>query len=145
MGENQNYKSTMPVQLRFSDFDRFGHVNNSVYFSWSDSAKCEYIYHVIPDLDMETTGLVVVNLKADFLHEIKREENIIIETAVTYIGTKSFKMIQRVTNPDKQEVKCVCETILVFFDLKKRETMVLKPEWIAALNEFEGHELRVRK
>ena len=142
MGENQKYKAVMPVQLRFSDFDRFGHVNNAVYFSYSDSAKCEYIYHVIPNLKIEKTGVVVVSLKADFQHEIHREEAIVVETAVTRIGRKSFTMMQRVIDPETQEVKCICESVLVFFDLENRQTIVIKPEWIEAMNEFEGRELR---
>ena len=142
MGENQKYKAVMPVQLRFSDFDRFGHVNNAVYFSYSDSAKCEYIYHVIPNLKIEKTGVVVVSLKADFQHEIHREEAIVVETAVTRIGRKSFIMMQRVIDPETQEVKCICESVLVFFDLENRQTIVIKPEWIEAMNEFEGRELR---
>ncbi len=142
MRENQKYKAVMPVQLRFSDFDRFGHVNNAVYFSYSDSAKCEYIYHVIPNLKIEKTGVVVVSLKADFQHEIHREEAIVVETAVTRIGRKSFTMMQRVIDPETQEVKCICESVLVFFDLENRQTIVIKPEWIEAMNEFEGRELR---
>ena len=142
MGENQKYKAVMPVQLRFSDFDRFGNVNNAVYFSYSDSAKCEYIYHVIPNLKIEKTGVVVVSLKADFQHEIHREEVIVVETAVTRIGRKSFTMMQRVIDPETQEVKCICESVLVFFDLENRQTIVIKPEWIEAMNEFEGRELR---
>ena len=142
MGENQKYKAVMPVQLRFSDFDRFGHVNNAVYFSYSDSAKCEYIYHVIPNLKIEKTGVVVVSLKADFQHEIHREEAIVVETAVTRIGRKSFTMMQRVIDPETQEVKCICESVLVFFDLENRQTIVIKPEWIEAMNEFEGRKLR---
>ena len=33
MGEEIKFRHTMPVQIRFSDVDQFGHVNNSVYFS----------------------------------------------------------------------------------------------------------------
>ena len=142
MDENQKFRAVMPIQLRFSDFDRFGHVNNAVYFSYSDSAKCEYIYHVIPNLKIDKTGVVVVNLKATFQHEIHREEAVVVETAVTRIGRKSFTMMQRVLNPEKQEVKCICESVLVFFDLENRETLVIKPEWIEAMNKFEGRELR---
>ena len=142
MGENQNEMAVIAVQWRFSHFDRFGHVNKAVYFSYSDSAKCEYIYHVIPNLKIEKTGVVVVSLKADFQHEIHREEAIVVETAVTRIGRKSFTMMQRVIDPETQEVKCICESVLVFFDLENRQTIVIKPEWIEAMNEFEGRELR---
>ena len=39
MEDNIQFKHTLPVQLRFSDVDQFGHVNNSVYFSLYDLAN----------------------------------------------------------------------------------------------------------
>ena len=35
--QRQSYRHRTPVQLRFSDVDRFGHVNNAVMFSIYDS------------------------------------------------------------------------------------------------------------
>ena len=34
--DNISYRHTLPIQLRFGDFDRFGHVNNVVYFQFYD-------------------------------------------------------------------------------------------------------------
>ncbi len=36
MAEDIKFRHTMPVQIRFSDVDQFGHMNNSVYFSLYD-------------------------------------------------------------------------------------------------------------
>ena len=47
MGEEIKFRHTMPVQIRFSDVDQFGHVNNSVYFSLYDLAKTTYIKDVL--------------------------------------------------------------------------------------------------
>ena len=38
MAEDIKFRHTMPVQIRFSDVDQFGHMNNSVYFSLYDLA-----------------------------------------------------------------------------------------------------------
>ena len=43
MAEDIKFRHTMPVQIRFSDVDQFGHMNNSVYFSLYDLAKTTYI------------------------------------------------------------------------------------------------------
>ena len=47
MEDKKRFKHTMPVQIRFSDVDQFGHVNNSVYFSLYDLAKTDYLKKVI--------------------------------------------------------------------------------------------------
>ena len=33
--EQLTFKHTIPIQLRFNDFDALGHVNNSVYLKWA--------------------------------------------------------------------------------------------------------------
>ena len=45
--QRQSYRHRTPVQLRFSDVDRFGHVNNAVMFSIYDMAKTEYFNSVL--------------------------------------------------------------------------------------------------
>ena len=43
MAEDIKFRHTMPVQIRFSDVDQFGHMNNSVYFSFVRFGK-DYLY-----------------------------------------------------------------------------------------------------
>ena len=40
--EEIQFNHTLPIQLRFNDVDKFGHVNNTVYFSFYDLGKTEY-------------------------------------------------------------------------------------------------------
>lgn len=37
--EEIQFNHTLPIQLRFNDVDKFGHVNNTVYFSFYDLGK----------------------------------------------------------------------------------------------------------
>ena len=39
MATELTYRHVMPVQIRFSDVDQYGHMNNSSYFSIYDLAK----------------------------------------------------------------------------------------------------------
>ena len=56
----------MPVQIRFSDVDQFGHMNNSVYFSLYDLAKTTYIKDVFGSADWSKLAIVVANINANF-------------------------------------------------------------------------------
>lgn len=47
------FHHTLPIQLRFNDVDKFGHVNNTVYFSFYDLGKTEYFASVCPGVDWE--------------------------------------------------------------------------------------------
>ena len=59
------FHHTLPIQLRFNDVDKFGHVNNTVYFSFYDLGKTEYFASVCPGVDWEKIGIVGFR-KADF-------------------------------------------------------------------------------
>ena len=53
------FHHALPIQLRFNDVDKFGHVNNTVYFSFYDLGKTEYFASVCPGVDWEKIGIVV--------------------------------------------------------------------------------------
>ena len=143
--DNSAYHHTLPIQLRFNDVDRFGHVNNVVYFQFYDLGKSEYFATVCPHVNWAEIGIVAVHVTADFLSQIRATDNIAVQTAVTAIGTKSFTLAQRVIDLDTQEVKCVGTSIMVTYDLKAQESIPLREEWIKAICEYEGKDVRKEK
>ena len=143
--DNIQYRHTLPIQLRFSDVDRFGHVNNVVYFQFYDLGKSEYFATVCPHVDWSEIGIVAVHVTADFLSQIHGTDNIAVQTAVTAIGTKSFTLAQRVIDVNTQEVKCVGTSVMVTYDLKAHESIPLREEWIEAICAYEGKDVRKEK
>ena len=135
----------LPIQLRFNDVDQFGHVNNTVYFSFYDLGKTDYFQTVCPHVDWGRDGVVVVHTETEFLEQIRATEPIAVETAVTAIGTKSFDLLQRAINTQTGEIKCICRSVMVAFDLLQRESKPLDEEWIEAICRFEGRNLRKQK
>ena len=118
--EEIQFNHTLPIQLRFNDVDKFGHVNNTVYFSFYDLGKTEYFASVCPDVDWEKDGIVVVHIEANFLAQIYGSDHIAVQTAVTEIGTKAF-------------------------DLAKHESKPLEEKWIEAICKYEGKDLKKKK
>lgn len=143
--EEIEFRHTLPIQLRFNDVDKFGHVNNTVYFSFYDLGKTEYFASVCPGVDWEKDGIVVVHLDADFLSQIFATDRVAVQTAVSEIGTKSFRLIQRMIDTKTGEVKCIGTSVMVAFDLEKHESKPLTEEWIQAICNYEGRDVRKRK
>lgn len=143
--EEIKFRHTLPIQLRFNDVDKFGHVNNTVYFSFYDLGKTEYFAEVCPDVDWEKDGIVVVHIEANFVSQIFGSDNVAVQTAVTEIGNKSFHLVQRVIDVKTEEVKCICTSIMVLFDLEKHESKPLGEERIEAICAYEGKDLRKKK
>ena len=127
--EDIKFNHTLPIQLRFNDVDKFGHVNNTVYFSFYDLGKTEYFASVCPHVDWQKD-------------QIYGSDHIAVQTVVTQIGTKSFHLAQRVIDIETQEVKCICTSVMVAYDLSKHESKPLTKEWIEAICKYEGRDLR---
>lgn len=138
------FKHTLPIQLRFNDVDRFGHVNNVVYFSFYDLGKTDYFSKVCPHIDWSTIGIVAVRVEADFLAQIFGTDHIAVQTAVVEIGEKSFKLAQRVIDTNTHEVKCIGTSIMVTFDLIKHESIEMREEWIQSICAYEENQVKRR-
>lgn len=130
----------MPAQIRFSDVDQFGHVNNSVYFALYDLAKTTYVKDVLGDsVDWRRMGIVVANINANFLLPVFFDDKIKIETATMHLGNKSFTLLQRAVTEDTGEVKCECKTVMVMFDLKEKQPMQIPDEFKDIIRDYENN------
>lgn len=140
MGEIK-FKHIMPVQLRFSDVDQFGHVNNSVYFSLYDLAKTAYIRDVLGHADWKKMAIVVANINANFFKPMFFSDKIIIETACVRLGHKSFTLLQRAVNADTKEVRCECRSVMVAYNAKELRPVPIPDEDKEAICSYEGYTL----
>ncbi len=136
--ENQIYHHIIPLQIRFNDIDKFGHVNNTVHFQFYDTAKTEYFAGVCKGVDWEQVAIVVVKIEAEFLSQIRSGNHLAARTRVTKIGNKSFDLEQDIIDTDTQEVKSRCMSVMVLYDLKLRKTMPFPDAWREDIDQFEG-------
>lgn len=132
------FKHITPIQLRFNDFDALGHVNNSVYFSFYDLGKTSYFANVLSKLEVaKEVGVVIGHIEVSFLLPVYPGENVAVQTAVVEIGNKSFKLLQHLVDLDTNEIKCICNTVMVCFDAKTKTTRQISDEWRKAMADFE--------
>ena len=141
MEETIKFKHSMPAQIRFSDVDQFGHVNNSVYFQLYDLAKTTYFKNVMGMTEWNDVVVVVANINANFLMPIFFSDSIEIETTTIQLGNKSFTLLQRAVVKGSGEVKCECRTTLVMYDLLTKDPTPIPDHYKNAICEFEGKTL----
>ena len=139
-----DYRHVLPLQIRFNDVDKFGHVNNTVYFQFYDTAKTDYIAAVCKGVDWERLAIVVVKIEAEFVSQIKGNDHIAGRTRIVKIGNKSFHLEQDVIDSDTQEVKSRCLSVMVLYDLEHQQTIPLPDEWRKAISDYEGLENSVQ-
>ena len=139
--ENQveRYYHSLPIQIRFNDVDRYGHVNNNSYFAYYDLGKEEYLRNVLK-MDYRNSDVVpvIANINADFILPIFYGDEIVIETRVSHIGKKSFTLKQRAINQKTGSIVCQCSTVMVCFNLKAQTSAELPEPYRKAFVEFES-------
>ena len=111
------FNYSYPIQIRLSDLDPIGHVNNGVQFFYYDLGRIHYLETINgAPISWTEIDMVVVHTACDFLRSIRDKENISVQTKITEIGNKSVRMIQRIINTDTGEIKSTCYTVLSGFD-----------------------------
>ena len=69
-------------------------------------------------------------------------EPIAVQTCTVEIGNRSFKLLQQIVNTETRQIKGVCHTVMVGFDITAGRATPISDEWKEALCRFEGKELR---
>lgn len=128
------YSHKIDVQPRWTDFDMFGHVNNSVYFQYLDLAKSDFFQTRLRDaLDIRGVVPVSVNINCDFLSPILPGAGVQVSSCVSKIGDKSLVFEQKISDPKTGEINCTARTVMVAFDLRGGESVSVPDSWRSRL------------
>ena len=92
----------MRMPIRWGDMDMMGHVNNTVYFRYFESARIEWFDQIACAPDPAGQGPVIVNAHCSFLKQLKYPGEIEVTTSVGPPGRSSFEMTHeiRLLGPD---------------------------------------------
>lgn len=128
----------IPIQIRFNDVDRYGHVNNNAYFAFYDLGKEDYLQHVFcRDFRSQEVVPVIANIDADFISPIFLGDPIEVETAIVRLGKKSFTLLQRAVNTSTGAEVCRCTTVMVCFNLHTQQSADIPQAYREAVLAFE--------
>jgi acyl-CoA thioester hydrolase len=110
------------IQVRFSDLDIMGHVNNSVYLTYFELARVEYFQQLLGEKwDWNAYGMLlkkneIVYHKSVLLHDTPE-----ITIFTTQIGTKSFTFEYELKV--RGEIYTTGSSLMICFDATKNETI----------------------
>lgn len=133
----------LKLQVRFSDIDILGHINNSVYLQFMDLGKADYFTRSTGQrVELGGLSLAIVNINCDFFSPAYFNEPLSVITRVSSVSTHSLRMEQRIVNPLTGDVKCIGRTVLAGFDPRTASGTTLPGELVSQIEAFEGRNLR---
>lgn len=126
---------TASVPVRWSDFDRYGHMMNANYVELAQEARSQFaferIYPKVPGF-----AVFVRHLELDFAAPIMPQglQAVDVDTRVTRIGNTSFTTQQEIRAPHGP-VACTVTCVQVAVDIKTQQPRPLTDEEKAILAE----------
>lgn len=115
-----NFFHWTEIKVRFRDLDPLNHVNNSVFNTYLEEARIDFIRE-IPEFNKSMSdgkSFVLAHIELSYLKPINFGENILIGTSVKELGNSSISGFQAIYSALNHELKAVAETTGVWFDLK---------------------------
>jgi acyl-CoA thioester hydrolase len=80
----------MVVPIRWGDMDAMGHINNTLYFRYMETARIDWCESLGCMPEQAKEGPVVVNAYCTFHQQLRYPGNVLVKHYVTDVGRSSF-------------------------------------------------------
>jgi acyl-CoA thioester hydrolase len=132
---------TLTVQVAWAEMDAFGHVNNTVYLRWFESARIMYFEKlgVATTLGSDAPAWpLLAHSSIDYRSKVVYPDTIEVAARVTKLGNTSFSMAYRATSQQQQRLVAEGEGVIVMVDPKSGAKQPLDPGLRAKISALEG-------
>ncbi len=132
------FKQKTPIQIRFKDIDRLGHVNNANHVTYFELARVDYFNALSGDdikIDWDNEGVILAKIEMEYKQPILLDDKVFAYTWVSKIGSKSFDMscsIVRVVNGVEVEAAKGL-AIIVCFNYRTNQSIPIPETWKAKM------------
>ncbi len=121
--------------VRFGDLDMLGHVNNAVFFTYTEFARLEFFAH-LGITNRSFPSCILARVVANHVHAVHYGDDLQITTWVSNLGNKSLTMKHEVIANNK--LCATLETVLVWYDHHAKISLRIPDETRASILEFQG-------
>lgn len=126
------YPVELEIPVAWGDMDAFGHVNNTVYFRWFESARMALFERIgISPERPEKVGPIVATTSCDYLVPVKYPATVTVGARVLRIGNTSFVIENEATLDGVPVARGT--TVMVLIDYRSGETVPVPDEMRAAI------------
>ena len=127
------------LPLQWGDQDAFGHVNNTIYLRWCETARVEYLMRIgLWMISAEGIGPIVASFSCDYRRPLTYPDTVQVGARVTRIGTSSFRMEHRVVSESLGVVAADAHSTIVVLDYKLQKSTPLPEAVRAEIERIEG-------
>lgn len=128
--EQKKFVFALDMPIRWGDMDAMGHVNNTVYFRYLESARIEWFRSIGCEPDPRGEGPVIVNAFCNFYRQLEYPGDIRVRLYVSDPARATFDTwatIERLDQPGVVHAAGGATVIWVDFQAQQSRTL---PEWL---------------
>lgn len=119
------------IDVRFSDFDLFGHVNSAVYFTYLETARIKLFTEVFRELTAKGIFIVVGRAACVYKAPIVLNDAVAITLWVSRVGNASFDLSYKI-HDGAEKIFAMAETTMVCLDAATQKAVAV-PEQLKSL------------
>jgi acyl-CoA thioester hydrolase len=142
-GELAGFSVVVSWPVQWGDQDAYGHVNNTVYFRWVETARVKYL----EQLEQLAAGAgesilepILASISCNYRRQVKYPDTVRIALRVTRIGRSSISMEHKLWSESQQAIVADGQGTVVTFDYTANRSCPVPPEMRAAIAQLEGRE-----
>ena len=125
----------LEIQLRFSDCDMMGHVNNACYLNYFEQARMHYFNQLVGvDWDWKSFGIILRKNTIEYLGPVVLGELPKVSIQVEAIGNKSFTLAYELRV--NGELRTLGSSVIVCYNFKEGKTVPIYEQMRRALEEL---------
>ncbi len=132
------FRHCIDIQVRYSDIDMNGHVNNTIYGHYFDTARVHYFESILKyEIDWNKDSIIMAHTEIDYKSPIFFHDKTRIYTKVSRLGNKSFDMRHVVLDIQTGELKTIAMAVMIAYDVISHKTIEIPKVWRNAVLEYD--------
>lgn len=132
-----NYKTTLEIQTRFRDTDAMGHINNSVYLSFLELARMEYVKRVFGVTHFRDVDFILARAEVDYRSPSFAGEVLVVGVRLTRLGGASFDMDYRIEERSQGRLVAQAKTVQVSYDYQLGKVKRLSEDFVEKVKKYD--------
>jgi acyl-CoA thioester hydrolase len=126
MSDLESLKETFPVLLSipvaWGDMDSMGHVNNTVYLRYFESARIAYFERVgfLEEMGVSGVGPILASTRCRFRLPLSYPDQVSVGASVSEIQADRFLMLYRIVSETKGALAAEGDGLIVAYDYREK-------------------------
>jgi len=126
--------------IQWGDQDALGHVNNTVYFRWCESARVAYLLRLGLEawLNPKELGPILAQISCNYKRQLHFPDVVAIGARVSRLGQTSLTMEHVLVSLAQNAIVAESSSVIVVFNYLTQRPTPIPAEVRAAINWLEG-------